>query len=172
MKNLLYSLLCGLVIMVIVAGCGGGGGTAGLDASQEGSSSDLIAGNFGLTEDGLVAVPVRPDAPVDDDPFSLSGKGASFAQPGELSLPDLTGKSVSFVQDDLDKEGADYDPTLPSQNVVMDAGYAVFSPDWLPGEGGAGLAMATYRFVAPGYAASTELQSVGFEWSKGYDPDF
>ncbi|MCB1185899.1 hypothetical protein KDL29_01925 [bacterium] len=172
MKNLLYSLLCGLVIMVIVAGCGGGGGTAGLDASQEGSSSDLIAGNFGLTEDGLVAVPVRPDDPVDDDPFSLSGKGASFAQPGELSLPDLTGKSVSFVQDDLDKEGADYDPTLPSQNVVMDAGYAVFSPGWLPGEGGAGLAMATYRFVAPGYAASTELQSVGFEWSKGYDPDF
>jgi hypothetical protein len=68
-------------------------------------------------------------------------------------------RAASYTAEDLGKNGADFEPTLPHQNVTTLSSVGVFHPDWYTPTNMdfAGLSYATYLLQVKGYAGLPTL---------------
>ena len=91
-------------------------------------------------------------------------ESAGSAAPVPLpAVPELAAKlkphTAAYVAADLQKSGADYDPTLPLQRVTANGNEAHFDPQWdSPAQVGFDkLAFATYDFTIKSYAGAPRI---------------
>ena len=120
----------------------------------------LLTLGFGCTGSqrlsGPLAAPARAAQPV------APPAGLTLPRPNSLlaNLPRASAaRQASYVNNDLGKDGADWDPLLPNQFAVNDGKSVELTPNY-SGAGAdiGGLAFCTYHFTAPGYDRNAQIR--------------
>lgn len=139
------ALAC-LSLLLLLAGCSGAALRApgAAQAPGPGGAGTIAAQPQTAPAAGLSTLP-RPSTLLKHDPGAAG--------------PALSAKSASYTNNDLAKDGSDFDPALPRQNFSKSGKEVTLMPSYTGHPGDlSGLSYVTYYFKIPGYDRNPQVR--------------